>query len=147
MGGTDYDFSFFIPGTGFTTPSFTLAIGIVFLNNTSQVFDTCGSIQAFNGNQSLASRCADAVTPTGYSFLGVTATGNDVITKITVHQGNLALGGAQDATHRFVPIDDVIYAEPGLTVLGTSSVPEPGTWAMATLGVLAAALRVRRRRV
>lgn len=142
IGGTQYDFSFFEPGTGFANPSFVKAFGVVFVDNISQSFPLCGSIQAFNGNTSLGFRCANATTAGGLSFLGVTATGTDVITRVTINQGNAVLGTPQDATHEVVVLDDIIYSEPGLTTLG--DVPEPATVVSTLLGLAAAGIYRRR---
>lgn len=142
---TDYDVTFFLPGTGLANPSFTLAFGMIIVDNTNSAFPLCASITAFNGNTSLGFRCANPTTPGGFSFLGVTATGTDVITRIAIHQGNTVLGLPQDATHDVVVLDDFIYAEPGMTSL-PGSVPEPATLLLTAAGLAAAGLLRRLRR-
>ena len=145
IGGTDYDFSMFIPGNGFANPTFTLAFGLIFVDNTNSTFPLCASMTAFNGATSLGFRCANSTTAGGFSFLGVTATGADVITKVTIHQGNAQLGTAQDSTHDVVVIDDLIYAEPGLASLPGTTTPEPTTMLLTAAGIFALGLIGRTR--
>jgi len=145
IGGTDYDVSFFTPGTGFANPSFTLAFGIVFVDNIHDTFPLCASLTAFNGASPIGARCSNPTTAGGFSFLGVTATGSDVLTSVRVHQGNAQLGTAQDATHDVVVADDFIYAEPGLSSLPGSATPEPGTLLLTGICLISAALWRKRK--
>ena len=133
------DIDFFVPGT--TTPAAVTAFGAVFVDNVGQAFPNCASIQAFNGAASLGFFCAPVAPAGGLSFLGLRATGGEVITRIRLNLGNGLLGTQQSSTNEVVVMDDFIYSEP-LPL----PVPEPTTLALSLLGAVALAHRARRRR-
>ena len=137
-GSNEMIVDFFVPGTA--TPASVGAFGVVFVDNTGTAFPNCASIQAFNGASSLGFFCAPAAPAGGLSFLGLSATGGDVITSVKIHLGTGALGTAQSSTNEIVVMDDFLYSEP-------AAVPEPATAVLTLAGLIAGAAVVRRRRV
>lgn len=128
--------NFFVPGT--TTAAFTRGFGAIFsdvdlANRTSlQLLDAAhASLGIF-------------FAPTGgaFSFLGVSF-GSSAVSRVRISNGNTVLGvGVTDqdgGTRDVVAMDDFIYAEP-------TTVPEPGTYAMLGVGLLATSVLARRRR-
>ena len=125
VGSTDLDVNFFQPGT--SNGAFVTSFGAVFVDNTQGTGAGCASIAAFNGANSLGINCAVATNAGGLSFLAVSATGSDVITRIRIHLGNGVLGSTQSPTNEVVVMDDFIFSNP--------TAPEPST-AVLTLGAL-----------
>src|SRR4029078_2338698 len=123
VGSTDMDVNFFLPGTN--TPGSVTSFGLVFVDNNLATFPSCASIQAFNGATSLGFFCATPAPSGGLSFLGVSATGSDVITRISIHLGTGLLGSAQSAGNEVVVMDDFIFSNP---------VPEPSTMLLTLAG-------------
>jgi len=151
VGGHVFDIVMFEPGTGFANPSFVKAFGIVFVDNVSSTFPQCASIQAFNGATSLGFRCANPTTVGGFSFLGVEATGADVITSLRINLGNATIGTPQGNSetgfNEVVVVDDFIYSEPGRATLGDpASAPEPSTTYALAGGLLTLVGLIKRRR-
>lgn len=141
LGSNIVDVNFFIPGT--TTPAFTNGFGAVFTdvdlaNTTTLTFFGAGGTllgtfavpNVAGANESL-------------SFLGVLFS-DPIVSSVRITSGNTALGtGVTDQNgdlRDLVVMDDFIFGEP------TSSVPEPGTWAMLLAGFGLTGLQLRRRR-
>jgi hypothetical protein len=123
------DVNFFLPGT--STASSTMFFGSVFTDVDNATANLgCTSIEAFNGAVSLGSFCAPALN-NGLSFLGLQATGSDVITRVRITSGTIALGFQNDSppTGDVVAMDDFIFQEVGI--------PEPSTVALAAIGLMA----------
>lgn len=135
LGATFMDIFFFVPGTN--TPAAVTAFGAVFVDNIGSAFPECGSIQAFNGAQSLGFFCAPPAPAGGLSFRGLAATGGDVITRIRINLGNAPLGVTQGPGLEVVVMDDFIYSEP-------QAVPEPATMGLLAMGALGWLARRRR---
>ena len=132
------DVNFFLPGTA--TAATTSAFGLIFTD-----VEVAGgtSVQFFDANDNLVfSRDALVAGNQGLSFLGVTFDGT-AVGRVRITSGmntivaNGVLGNPNDDV---VVMDDFLYAEPTVT-----AVPEPQTYALMGLGLVAVAL-VRRRR-
>jgi hypothetical protein len=122
------DVFFFLPGTNIA--SSTRFFGAVFTDIDNATANLgCTSIEPFNGAVSLGSFCAPALS-NGLSFLGLQATGSDVITRVRVTSGNVALGiNDSPPTGDVVVMDDFIFQEVGI--------PEPSTVILAAIGLMA----------
>ena len=128
VGSTITDVTFFIPGTGGATPAFVTGFGAVFsdvdlANVTSlQFFDLGGNslgtffAPAIGGNQT-------------FSFLGVSFNAGELIGRVRITSGNVALGSTSTAIDQVV-IDDLLFSEPQV-------IPEPATLALVLAGVAA----------
>lgn len=138
LGSTVMDVSFFVPGTA--TPAAVTAFGVVFADNTGTAFPACASIQAFNGDASLGFYCSNAAPAGGLSFLGLSTTGGDVITRVRINLGTGLLGTTQASTNEVVVMDDFIYAEPRL-----QQVPEPAMLSLMFTAAAGVVMRARRR--
>ena len=137
IGSNVVDVNFFIAGT--SSAAFTRGFGAVF----SDVdLASTTSLQFFDAaNASLGTFAA----PTGlFSFLGVSF-GSSMISRVRIINGNTALapgvldGVVAGVTRDLVVMDDFIYAE--------TVVPEPSTYALMAVGLVALAMVRRRRRV
>lgn len=139
LGSNIVDVSFFIPGSG--TAALTNGFGAVF---TDVELAGITSIQFFDANN--VSLFTGFVLPStaaseGLSFLGVTFTEGDVISRIRITSGNAVVGANDGGEVDVVVMDDFIYGEPGS--LAPVSVPEPAN--MAFLGFALLLVMCRRR--
>ena len=125
------DVSFFLPGT--SAAATINAFGLVFTD-----VEVAGSskLEFFDENNSLLfSRDALVSANQGLTFLGALANAGERISRVRITAGantinaNGALGNANDDV---VVMDDFLYAEPI-----SKSIPEPSTFALLTLGLLA----------
>ena len=132
------DVNFFLPGTA--TEATTGAFGLIFSD-----VEVAGAtkVQFFDANDNLIfTRDALVAVNPGLSFLGV-AFGDTVIGRVRITSGantigsNGALGNPSDDV---VVMDDFLYAEPSI-----AAVPEPQTYALMSIGLMALTLVVRRR--
>jgi hypothetical protein len=128
IGSNIVDVDFFVPGS--TTPALTNGFGAVFTDvDTANV--TRIDFLGLSGNLLLSQAVLPAtVASAGLSFLGVSFTEGDVISRVRLFNGNAALGGADAPGTDVVVMDDFIYGEP-------VAVPEP-----SSLALLAGALAV-----
>jgi hypothetical protein len=125
------DVSFFLPGTN--TAATTSAFGLVF---TDVEVAGLSRLEFFDENNSLLySRDALVSANQGLTFLGALANAGERISRVRITAGantitsNGALGNPNDDV---VVMDDFLYAEPI-----SKSIPEPSTFALLTLGLLA----------
>ena len=140
LGSNEYDINFFVPLTGpalpGSTPALVIGFGIVFadvdLANTTRV-------QAFDINGVQIANLTAAAANNGLSFVGLRFDTLS-IARIHVTQGNAAVGPNDGGAVDVVAVDDFIYGEP----VSASSVPEPGSMALAAIGAFALYLRRHR---
>jgi PEP-CTERM motif-containing protein len=132
------DVHFFLPGTA--TEATTSSFGLIFTD-----VEVAGltEVQFFDANDNLIfTRDALVAGNQGLSFLGV-AFDDAVIGRIRITSGsntivsNSVLGNPNDD---IVVMDDFLYAEPSV-----AAVPEPQTYALTCIGLMALALVGRRR--
>jgi hypothetical protein len=127
------DVNFFLPGT--STAAATSAFGLIFVD--VEVANLT-KIEFFDASNTLLfSRSALVAGNQGLSFLGAVADAGEQISRVRITAGlntlvsNGVLGNPNDD---FVAMDDFLFATPA-TVAG--SVPEPGSWSLLGLGLLA----------
>jgi hypothetical protein len=143
LGSTITDVNFFVPGT--SNPATVTGFGVMFsdvdLANTT-------SVQFFDqDNASLGTFFAPASQGNQtFSFLGVSFNAGELVSRVRITNGNLALGAgvhenpnATEFPSDQVTMDDFIYSEP----LG---VPEPGSTALIGMAGLLSVGRRRRER-
>jgi hypothetical protein len=123
------DVSFFIPGSGTTTPAFLTAFGAVFTNvnlaNTT-------SIQYFGaGGASLGTFFAPISNVGGLSFLGVQFNAGEQILGARLTTGNTILGPNNGGLINVVAMDNFIYSEPKAV-----AVPETSASILILLGLV-----------
>jgi hypothetical protein len=133
------DVRFFVPGT--TTATTTTAFGLVFVD-----VELAGStrLQFFDVNDvQIYSHDAMVAGNQGLTFLGATVDGAAIArVRITSGSDTLVSNGVRgNPLADLVVMDDFLYAEP------LQAVPEPSTFALTGLGLLAAFAAQRRRRV
>jgi len=127
IGSNITDVFFFIPGTNGAAPAAVSGFGAVFtdvdLANTT-------SLQFFNlSNVLIGTLFAPAFGPSGgLSFIGGVFNSGEQIFRVRITTGTGVLG-LPDGTIDAVAMDDFLFAEP-------TAVPEPGTLALLTLGLL-----------
>jgi len=133
------DVQFFLPGT--TTAATTSAFGLIFVD-----VEVAGEtkLEFFDQSDSLIySHDALVAGNQGLSFLGATVTGG-AISRVRITSGlntivsNGVLGNPND---ELVVMDDFLYAEP------LQAIPEPSSFLLTGLGLLAGAALLRRRRI
>jgi PEP-CTERM motif len=129
IGSNITDVFFFQPGTNGALPATVSGFGAVFtdvdLANTT-------SIQFFGLNNVLLSPPIFAPATGGsgsLSFLGGVFNAGEQIFRVRIITGNAILGVADGGANDVVPMDDFLFSEP-------QAVPEPGTLALLTLGLL-----------
>lgn len=134
MSSTITDVHFFVPGQ--SAPAFVSGFGVVF-SDVDHASSTSLQFLDADGNE-IFSAFAPVSPNGGLSFLGISGVQGAVSARIT--SGNFALGAGifDDATRDLVVMDDFIFAEPVM-------VPEPSTWAMLGVGLLAWLVIARRR--
>jgi hypothetical protein len=124
--------SFFVPSSPGSAAS-VFGFGVVFTD-----VDILGStsLEFFDLN-GLSLGIFDApVHNNGFSFLGVSFDGGELVGSVRVTSGNTFLGAGSDGgTIDVVAMDDFMYSEPQAVV------PEPGAATLLLLGVCAAAAR------
>lgn len=133
------DVSFFLPGTAIAAT--TSAFGAVFVDVEVQGLTR---MEFFDVTDSLVySRDILAAGNQGLSFLGVVATGSERFSRVRLTSGlntivsNGVLGNPDDDV---VVMDDFLFAEPG------RAIPEPSSFALASLGLIGGLACLRRRR-
>ena len=130
--------SFFVPSSPGSAAS-VFGFGVVFTD-----VDILGStsLEFFNLN-GLSLGVFDApVQNNGFSFLGVSFDGGELVGSVRITSGNVFLGAGSDGgTIDVVAMDDFMYSEP------QSIVPEPGTTALLFLGIGGTAALRRRSEV
>lgn len=149
LGSNVYDVTFFVPGSA--TPAFTRGFGAVFtdvdLANTT-------SLQFFGIDGSLL--FTEFVLPgttasESLSFLGVSFTEGNVVSRVRITSGNSALGLTEASGRDLVVQDDFIFGEPNLVPSPpspASPIPTLSEWGqigMLVLIVLGGLLALRRR--
>lgn len=136
IGSNITDVQFFLPGT--TTAATTTAFGLIFVD-----VEVAGGtrLEFFDQNNALVfARDALVAGNQGLSFLG--ALMDTPISRVRITSGlntiasNGVLGNPNDDA---VVMDDFLYAEP------LQVIPEPSTWALMGLGLLAGGVLARRR--
>lgn len=141
LGSNIVDVTFFVPGT--STPATVKGFGSVFTDvdraNTT-------SIAYFDSSNNLIGSFvvpAKAGSQT-FSFLGVSFNAGESIARVRIINGNAALASGvidQNGDNTdLVVMDDFLFSEP------TAVVPEPVTWVMLSLGLIAVGSITRLRR-
>lgn len=142
VGSNVLDVSFFVPGSlsAATTNGFGAVFADVDIASTTSLtfFDA--------SNNSLGTYFVASTAGVGtFSFLGVSFA-TPVISRVRITLGNTVLAAGatdQNGTGRdVVVLDDFIYGEP----IGVSTVPEPASVALMSIGLAAIAVAARRRR-
>jgi hypothetical protein len=140
LGSNITDVHFFIPGTNGGTAALVAGFGAVF-----EDVDLAGtSIEFFNAAAASLGSFSVPTANNGLSFLGVTFTEGAVVDRVRITTGNSALG-PNDSPADFVDVvvmDDFLFSEPQQVVNG---VPEPTTWMLLGIGLMAAFAGLRRR--
>lgn len=145
IGSNITDAFFFIPGTNGATAATVSAFGVIFtdvdLANTTKLdyFDQ-------NGNLLTSVFVPVGTTPNGsFSFAGVSFNAGEQIARVRITTGNSALGPTDSPAdfRDIVAMDDFIYSEPIARVQG---VPEPATFGLMMVGLVALAGRLLRQR-
>jgi hypothetical protein len=128
LGSNITDVNFFVAGT--SVPGSTNFFGAVFTDVDNSTTG-CTSIEGFNGNVSLGTFCVPAFN-NGLSFLGLQTTGGDVLTRVRILSGNVALGpNDSPPTGDVVVMDDFIFHEV------SGGIPEPSSLVLSALGLFA----------
>ncbi|MFZ1811775.1 MAG: PEP-CTERM sorting domain-containing protein [Candidatus Nitrotoga sp.] len=134
------DVNFFVPGTN--TAATTSAFGLIFVD---VEVENLTKLEFFDQNDALIfSRNASVFGNQGLTFLGGVATAGERISRVRITSGqntivsNGRLGNPNDDV---VVMDDFLYAEP----VQLQRVPEPPTFALLFLGLLAVFNRRRLR--
>ena len=149
LGSNVLDVTFFVPGSA--TPAFTRGFGAVFTdvdlaNTTSlQFFGVDGSLlfTEFVPPGTIASE--------SLSFLGVSFTEGNIVSRVRITSGNSALGLPEAGGRDLVVLDDFIYGEPNSApspIPPTLPIPTLSEWGhigMLVLLVLGGLLALRRR--
>lgn len=142
VGSNTMDIRFFVPGTNVVAT--TRAFGAVFvdLENNDAIDSTTMRFFDLNDNE-IFSRTVLATNVTrSLSFLGATGDAGEQIARVSITTPNnflLSNGVRLNETNDFVIMDDFLYAAP-------AAVPEPGVWAMLSLGVGVLGWQVGRQR-
>jgi IPTL-CTERM motif len=149
LGSNVLDVTFFVPGSA--TPAFTRGFGAVFtdvdLANTT-------SLQFFGVDGSLLFTefvLPGTIASESLSFLGVSFTEGNVVSRVRITSGNSALGLTETSGRDLVVLDDFIYGEPNPVPsppAPTVPIPTLSEWGqigMLALLVLGGFLALRRR--
>lgn len=133
IGSNIVDVNFFVPGGN--TPAVTNAFGAVFadvdLANVS-------SLQFFDVNNNPLGLFYVPTANNGLSFLGVSFSSGELISRVRLTAGNTAVGPNDGANADIVVADDFIYGEPA------PAVPEPSTYLLLAAGLSCLAFGRRR---
>lgn len=133
LGSNLLDVLFFVPGTNVS--ALVNGFGAVFtdvdLANTT-------SLEFFDGSDVSLDRYYAPTWDNGLSFVGVSF-GDAIVSRVRITSGNTALGPNDGNGIDVVAMDDFLYGEP-------QAIPEPGTMALAVIGVLPLLGAITRRR-
>jgi hypothetical protein len=136
LGSNVLDVSFFVPGS--TTPASTRGFGAVFTD--VDLVDTT-SIELFGLDNSLLFTglvAPGTVADESLSFLGVTFTEGNIVSRVRITSGNSALGLSEASGRDLVTLDDFIYGEP-------TRIPAPATLLLLVSGLAAVGFSRRKR--
>jgi hypothetical protein len=136
LGSNVLDVSFFVPGS--TTPASTRGFGAVFTD--VDLVDTT-SIELFGLDNSLLFTglvAPGTVADESLSFLGVTFTEGNIVSRVRITSGNSALGLSEASGRDLVTLDDFIYGEP-------TRIPAPATLLLVVSGLAAVGFSRRKR--
>jgi hypothetical protein len=126
LGSNVLDVLFFVPGTNL--PALVAGFGAVF---TDVDLASTTSLQFFDkSNASLGTFFVPdgTVDDASLSFLGVSFTEGDTVSRVRITSGNAAVGPNDGAGTDIVVMDDFIYAEP-------RKIPEPATWLLMVVAL------------
>lgn len=136
LGSNVLDVSFFVPGS--TTPASTRGFGAVF---TDVDLASTTTIQLFGIDNSLLFTglvAPGTVANESLSFLGVTFTEGNIVSRVRITSGNSALGLSEASGRDLVTMDDFLYGEP-------TRIPAPATLLLLVSGLAALGFSRRKR--